>query len=45
MADRVEMRTQDPNVRKNNFSEVALGYNKAEALLEAKKGAKEDAKQ
>ena len=35
MADRVEMRTQDPNVRKNNFSEVALGYNKEEALLEA----------
>ncbi len=32
---RVAVREQDPKVRATNFSEVCLGYNKDEALLEA----------
>jgi glutamate synthase (NADPH/NADH) small chain len=35
MKDRVEMRVQEPKIRIKNFSEVALGYSKEEALLEA----------
>lgn len=35
MIDRVKMPTQDPNIRKNNFEEVALGYSKIDALNEA----------
>ena len=31
----IEMRKQDPKVRAKNFSEVALGYDEAEALEEA----------
>ena len=37
MAKRVEMRTLDAKTRINSFDEVALGYNKAEALDEAKR--------
>ena len=35
MNNRVIMPTQDPNVRKCNFNEVALGYSKEQAILEA----------
>ena len=35
MNNRVIMPTQDPNVRKNNFNEVALGYSKEDAIIEA----------
>jgi len=34
-ANRVPVREQDPLIRKNNFNEVSLGYNKEEAVLEA----------
>ncbi|MHB0913267.1 MAG: NADPH-dependent glutamate synthase [Armatimonadota bacterium] len=37
MPTRVDMRRQDPVVRAKNFEEVALGYNEAEALAEAKR--------
>lgn len=33
--DRVEMPKQDPDVRRNNFDEVALGYNTTQAAAEA----------
>ena len=33
--DRVEMPKQDPDVRRNNFDEVALGYNMTQAAAEA----------
>ena len=32
---RVPVREQDPEVRSHNFSEVCLGYNKEEAIMEA----------
>lgn len=32
-----EMRSQDPKVRRNNFSEVALGYTEEQAVDEAKR--------
>jgi glutamate synthase (NADPH) small chain len=32
---RVPVREQDPDIRKHNFNEVSLGYNKEEALREA----------
>ena len=35
MVERVKMPTQDACIRKNNFEEVALGYTKEQALLEA----------
>ena len=35
MSNRVIMPTQDPNVRKTNFNEVALGYSKEDAISEA----------
>ena len=35
MNNRVIMPTQDPNVRKTNFNEVALGYSKEDAISEA----------
>ena len=35
--NRVPAREQDPNIRKNNFQEVSLGYSKEEALREAQR--------
>lgn len=35
MNSRVNMPTQDENIRKNNFEEVALGYTKEQAIIEA----------
>ena len=34
---RVPVREQDPKVRATNFEEVCLGYNKEEAIEEAKR--------
>ena len=34
---KVEMREQDPNVRNQNFEEVALGYTPQEAIEEAER--------
>ncbi|MFA6661969.1 MAG: dihydropyrimidine dehydrogenase, partial [Bacilli bacterium] len=35
MMKRIPVELQDPEIRKNNFNEVSLGYNKAEAIAEA----------
>ncbi|BBE31481.1 oxidoreductase [Tepiditoga spiralis] len=37
MDKRIKMTEQDPNVRKNNFFEVSLGYTEDEAVEEAKR--------